>query len=54
MPSKESLSKEIINFLNWCGIAGQDLDSYLHFCDVRNLNFTDYNNILLFRDETKI
>ena len=54
MPNKESLSKIIIDFLNWFGIAGQDLDNYLHFCDVRNLNFTSYNSILLFRDETKV
>lgn len=54
MPSKESLSKEIISFLNWNGIAGPDLDAYLKFCESLNLNFTDYNSILFYKDKTKI
>lgn len=50
MPSRESLSKDIIQFLSFNGIAGQDLDGFLYFCEQRKLNHTDYNSILLYKD----
>lgn len=54
MPNKESLSKDIIHFLEFNGIAGQDLDAFLYFCEQRKLSHTDYNSILLFREHTAV
>lgn len=50
MPNREDLSREITQFLSFHGIAGQELDGYLYFCEQRNLNHTDYNSILLYKE----